>query len=520
MPSAIRVRLTPLDSGLGESGQVISDGARVSFTMAGPAGSKLVPEEPKPAKLTFEGRFIQLVRAAGEGDESRTLASLEGQLLRSKGRPPSLTFKGKLGDDGKPLGLVPEESVSEDDEQASDDDATREIRVLRFQFDEGQFQNVALEPSTELLVRLDPTTFRHCEVSVKLEVDQQEEAPATANDILDVLITQRNPAGPPVRRVRMVGMLFDANKCFLLPQALPGILTVVAMHRDHPSAKVLVVGHAEGDEDLAGSDLAFARAKAVGDYLTGKPGEWLNWFGKDKAQRSRWGTREVQLMLSALPADATPFYAGYASGITDDDTTAAIKAFQESKQLPVSGQADGQTIKSLVEAYLGLEDTTLSQDIVPVAHGCEGHFDDDQTEDGLVADDRRLEVFFFDWTIHPKPASDTSSPGSPEYPAWRRRLVETRDFEHHGIHVQIVDTNKQPVPLAEVHLEGPVSADAVADDHGFVSFFDLTAGTYKLSATSRGMKIGTFEIKYPTAKTVPGHQADDGKAPPPTAAAG
>src|SRR5206468_10885829 len=152
------------------------------------------------------------------------------------------------------------------------------------------------------------------------------------------------------------------------------------------------------------------------------------------------------------------------------------------------------------------EDTTLGKDIVPEAHGCKGHFDDDLTDDGLQPDDRRLEVFFFEKEIDPKPSGKTSKAGSPQYPAWRDALVETKDFENHGIHVQIIDGSKQPVPAAEVHLEGPTTADATADDHGFVSFFDLVAGDYTVSAKRKGREIGTYKITYPTAKTVPGHK--------------
>ncbi len=51
------------------------------------------------------------------------------------------------------------------------------------------------------------------------------------------------------KRVRLVGMLFDANKCFLLPQGLPGIKTIIDMNKKEPKAEVLIVGHAGGDED-------------------------------------------------------------------------------------------------------------------------------------------------------------------------------------------------------------------------------------------------------------------------------
>ena len=317
---------------------------------------------------------------------------------------------------------------------------------------------------------------------------------------------------PPVRRVRMVGLLFDANKCFLLPQALPGIVTAVGLHQERPTAKVLIVGHAGGDEDLAGADIAVDRADIVAAYLTNKPDQWLAWFKPDKPARSRWGTREVQLMLSALPAG---YYDGQASGVTDKKTRAAIKAFQKSKGLKADGNAGGATLKAIVAAYLSLEDTSLSQDITPVTHGCEGHFDDDLTEAGVQPDDRRLELFFFDWEIKPAPPGKISQAGSAQYPAWRAALVETRDFEHHGIHVQIIDTQKRPVPLAQVHLEGPIASDSVTDSHGFVSFYGLKSGEYTLSAQKGGLTVGTYKISYPTAKTVAGYA----KAKPPLVSA-
>ncbi len=304
-------------------------------------------------------------------------------------------------------------------------------------------------------------------------------------------------------RVRLSGMLFDANKCFLLPEGLGGIKTIVATHEEEPAAEVLILGHAGGDEDLAGADIAYDRALILGAYLKSKPGLWLNWFGPDKPVRSRWGTREVQLMLSALPEGDVPFYQGYASGVTDAATTAAIKAFQALSGLPPDGKADFATRKALVEAYMELEGTTLDDDVTPIAHGCEGHTDDTPTASGAEPDDRRMEVFFFKKALDPKP-DQTTSAGSALYSQWLAKVVETKDFEHHGIHVQIVDVERQPAPFATVHLTGPTSADATADEHGFVSFFDLRPGEYTISSEKNGYKIGVSRLRYPTAKTVAG----------------
>jgi peptidoglycan hydrolase-like protein with peptidoglycan-binding domain len=313
---------------------------------------------------------------------------------------------------------------------------------------------------------------------------------------------------PIVKRARLVGMLFDANKCFLLPQALPGIKTIIEIHQEDTKAEVLIVGHAGGDEDLAGADIAFDRAQILGAYLKSRTGLWLNWFGPDKPARSRWGTREIQLMLSALPEGGSPYYKGYASGITDEKTTTAIKSFQEKSSLQPSGKADFDTRKALVEAYMGIADTTLGDDVTPIAHGCEGAFEDTTaTASGVVADDRRLEVFFFKSGIAPRPTATISAEGTPEYPKWLSRVIETKDYEFHGIHVQIIDNEKQPAPFANVTLKGPTNGKATADEHGFVSFFGLKAGEYTLSSEKNGYKIGVSKITYPTAKTVTGYAA-------------
>jgi Putative peptidoglycan binding domain len=316
---------------------------------------------------------------------------------------------------------------------------------------------------------------------------------------------------PPIWRVRMVGMLFDADKCFLIPQALDGIRSIVAMHQAHPAAKVLIVGHEGGDEVTAGPDIALARAKVLSAYLTSSPDDWMPWFDADKSQRQRWGVREVQLILSAMSgADGKPLYTGNSAGVMDATTTAALQAFQQANGLPVDGKAGAATRKALVTKYMSLEDTSLAAGVQPVAHGCSGHSDDTLTQDGLQPDDRRMEVLFFDTDMKPPPAGDTSAAGSPEYPAWTLRTVETVDFENHGIHVQMVDNQKQPVALATVHLAGPVAQDTVADEHGFVSFWGLVAGDYTLQATTRtGIAVPPTKITYPTAKTV-----DDARALP------
>jgi len=228
MPSAIRVRLNPLASPFGQSGQTIADGALVSFTASGPVGSQLAPGAPLAAKLTFEGRFIDRVRAQGSGDETRTLATLDGQLLRGPGRQPTLTFTGGKGADGSPQGLVPDEVIDEDDDtDEGDADDPTEVRVLRFGFASDQFVDVLPDPTrdtAELLVHIDPTSFHYLEVSVKLEVAGASEAPSSANDVLDVLITEQNPGRHAIIALRLtdeVGESIPSAACKIVSGAKP-----------------------------------------------------------------------------------------------------------------------------------------------------------------------------------------------------------------------------------------------------------------------------------------------------------
>lgn len=305
-----------------------------------------------------------------------------------------------------------------------------------------------------------------------------------------------------VRRVRMVGMIFDANKGFVLPQALPGIKKVVDMHKAFPQAKMLVVGHAESDEIHAGIDLAHHRAEMLTAYLVGKIEPWLACFGPSQVAASRWGTREIQLMLSALDNDGKPFFEGCASGLSDEKTKNAIKVFQKSKALKDDGIVGPKTREALVRAYLDIEDTTVTHDDIPLPHGCEGHPDGTIVEAGLVEDDRRVEVFFFEKKIKPRPRKATSHEADSEYVAWTAKLEETQDFEVHGVHVRVVDDKKKAVASLPVKLVGPVELDSVTDQHGYASFVGLKAGSYALRSAKDDHPIPLVALKYPTAKTV------------------
>ena len=74
---------------------------------------------------------------------------------------------------------------------------------------------------------------------------------------------------PRVFRARLVGMLFETNKTFLLPSAMHGVRGLRRYYDQHPGLSVLVTGHT----DTAGSTaynqgLSDERATTVAAYLT------------------------------------------------------------------------------------------------------------------------------------------------------------------------------------------------------------------------------------------------------------
>lgn len=104
-----------------------------------------------------------------------------------------------------------------------------------------------------------------------------------------------------VDRVRLVGMFFDLNKCFLLPSAMHGIRKIRAQYDEHPNANLLIVGHT----DTSGKDdynlaLSLERSNAVAAYLTDDVPSWDAYFAASKPNEKRWGLLEVQLHRAPL----------------------------------------------------------------------------------------------------------------------------------------------------------------------------------------------------------------------------
>src|SRR5712691_7989753 len=73
---------------------------------------------------------------------------------------------------------------------------------------------------------------------------------------------------PRVFRGRLIGLLFDTDKTFLLPRSLAGIRGVRRFSERHPGLQILVSGHS----DTVGAaqynlTLSIERAKSIAAYL-------------------------------------------------------------------------------------------------------------------------------------------------------------------------------------------------------------------------------------------------------------
>lgn len=285
-------------------------------------------------------------------------------------------------------------------------------------------------------------------------------------------------------RVRLTGMFFDLDKCFLLPSAMPGIRAIKDKYDEHPGSSMLIVGHTDtSGQDDPNLDLSLERADAMAAFLTDTTAPWEAFFETSKPEGKRWGMREIQMMLSAVPSPDNPHYKDPVDGIQGHDTTKAIEEFQASKGLKADGVAGPITRKALIAAYMDQDGTSLPKGITPKAHGAGESFPDVQTGDGVRnAENRRVEIFFFDGPISPAPPGDRKSrKGSAEYPAWLAAVTETLDFgpdttDAGKLTIRLHDAAVQPLPGAafRVSIGSEVRPIGKADKDGLATF-DLPA---------------------------------------------
>ncbi|HEY2407218.1 MAG TPA: hypothetical protein VGI10_14510 [Polyangiaceae bacterium] len=354
--------MTPLPSPFGKPGRIVSDGALVSLIPFGPFGSTSEIGKSTPAKLTFSGHFFEKARPnAGGEDETRTLATLDGDLLIDEELDPTITFTAKTG-------LVPDEEITDDDDDDDDDDDPSEVRVLRFNFDPDQFQAVGDESgATELLLRIDPARFHYCEVSALLEINDAEEAAADSNDVLDILITPRNPGRHLILSVRLTD---DAGETL-------------------PNAAVTIVSGGKPADSAADPSALSADADGVIRIKNDPAAEFceLTW-GPEGASDQQF-SRQIFLDLSGDPEQADTrrlSNLGYSAETLEEN----VQSFQVDFARPITGRL-GDISDDLrafhddgVEPAPGDEDEP-STDPIALGDGFEADSADDESDGTALA---------------------------------------------------------------------------------------------------------------------------------------
>jgi OmpA family/Putative peptidoglycan binding domain len=232
-------------------------------------------------------------------------------------------------------------------------------------------------------------------------------------------------------RVRIVGMLFDLNKAFILPGARESFQSLAKQISEHSQGEILLVGHTDTSGDEAANEtLSLERAQMAKAYLTEDVAAWEPFFSEAKPKHQRWGTLEIQHMLASVPEPGPVHYDGKPNGLSDTKHDKAVRDFQTSKGLVVDGIAGPKTQTALIKAYMSLVGITLSNGDDIVIHGCDENFPVDQTGDSVRSpENRRVELFLFDGPITPKPASTISKSGSTDYLKWLEQVQETADLD-------------------------------------------------------------------------------------------
>ncbi len=276
---------------------------------------------------------------------------------------------------------------------------------------------------------------------------------------------------PLVVRVRLVGLLFDTDKTFLLPSSMPGIQKLNEIYQEHVGKTVLVSGHA----DRAGSaghnlDLSVERAQAVAAFLQDDVDDWVGRYQVGKFKSAVWGAREDQLMLSAVEDDSgSPYYSGAITGRNDAGTRDAIHRLQSDNGLS-EGAMNQDTRRALIQKYMATDGTTLPDGTTLVTHGCGEFHPSVATADSVaLAENRRVELFFFRGPVTPPPVDPCPAGGCAEYPQWVASTVRNIDVNNDPeVVVFIVDELGLPLRNAKAQVVMPdgTKEDVTTDGDG------------------------------------------------------
>ncbi|MBN2194632.1 MAG: OmpA family protein [Polyangiaceae bacterium] len=292
------------------------------------------------------------------------------------------------------------------------------------------------------------------ELTLTVEVELAGEV--TSNDYQSpAVVLDGTEAEPHIRRLGVVprvimarvrGLLFDLNKSFLLPSAIPALRRIRDVYATNNPSELLIVGHTDtSGEPNINDPLSVERADTVAAFLKDDVDPWLAWYGQGKPVSKRWGATEDLMMIQAMadygtkPADLDPV-----SWFQKRHNNKPESHRQPMSSLKEDGILGPSTRRQLVSDYMGLDGATLGTenglDIRITTHGCGENFpvDDTGTQlDSAPADDRRdqldrrVELFFFDseFGIVPPPPGKNSRAGSTAYPEWRKRAEQEHFFD-------------------------------------------------------------------------------------------
>jgi hypothetical protein len=285
---------------------------------------------------------------------------------------------------------------------------------------------------------------------------------------------------PRVICARILELLFDTNKTFLLPSALQHIRAVVELYAKRPKAQLLIVGHTDttGDPDV-NDPLSLNRARSIKAYLEDDVDTWLDYYGDHMHPNARWGAHEDHLMLDAILATTG-----------EELTDTPVRHFQATRGLEADGKLGDNTRRALVTEYMAADGTTLPKGIHPVVHGCGANFPLPPDDPPEHTHDRRVELFFFDphLGILPPPPGDLSGPDTPEYPEWRRRSVETHEYtirQLPTIQLLVMDDAATPFSGVEYRLTPTYGRviEGTCDAHGRTQIVGAPPGAGMLELT-------------------------------------
>ncbi len=307
----------------------------------------------------------------------------------------------------------------------------------------------------------------------------------------------------PVVRIRLTGILFELDKSFLLPLALPAIRQVKELYDRYRPQTILVSGHA----DRAGSDahnlvLSVERAQAVAAFMKDAVDDWLQWY-EGKRTAKRWGPREDQYMLSVVTTpDGGPYYRAPVGGASDPATRQAVHKFQVDHGLP-QGEIDTETRRQLVRRYMATDETTVPPETNLIVHGCgESHPSIATADSVALRENRRVELFLFRGPVDPAPVDPCPQGGCDEYAEWVARSTDTIDIDvgpgsSDGPHlvVYVRDFDGSPVKGATVWVLG--LGTRMTDASGLVDFGEVPPGKYEVQAQRPGYRPAVGQPEGP-----------------------